>query len=470
MATRKRTALTAEDITKTSNRGGSVVRGLQAHEAGVLNVDPKVIAANPFNPPERSIPDESLAASIAEMEVLQPLLLAPINAWIAAHGDDFPHDDGAEWVVLDGHRRHAAALQAEKATVPAIERLDLIDKVDEVILAANSNRLALSPYEEALGFQRLINKGMKQTQIAKIQGVAQGHVSKRLSLLKLPLALATAVTARGTFGVSAALSLLEDCDTEVLERLAENFVTPEPGRWETQLGPQTRQARDAVLHDRAVVEAAKRAEELGTEVVLEDPEDRIKHRWWDYELNNDDEIAEAKEAGTLATAVINGQVRTISTKAKRRRTTSGGQAEEEREAKKAKKRREAFLIEKLAAGEVPFQGNQATLINRALKGSSADGHTVDVAAKFAVAAGILKNADDWRKHSSHDLKVSMANAVKLEYILTLAEMHQASPTLWGETSAELLDLLKSLGYAPTEREEQQVADYARHKAQYQNLN
>lgn len=456
MATRKRTALTADDITKTTNRGGSVVRGLQARGAEVQMIDPRSIAANPFNPPERSVPDENLAQSIAEMGVLQPMLVAPLSVWVEEHGDDFPHPDGTEWVALDGHRRHAAALQADLSEVPVIERRDLVDKIDEVILAANTNRLALTPYEEAMGFKRLIEKGMKQAQIASVQGVAQGHVSKRLSLLKLPTVLAAAVTSRGSFSLGKALELLEDCSADVLQELAEQFVPPVEGEWETRIDQQTRRARDAVRQRAAEVEARSLAEKHQVDIT---DDQRLRQSYWDYEISTEEAVAKAKEDGTLRVAVIGGSARLMST-VKTRQQSGNLATEADSEARKSKKRRGEFIMRQLEAKAIPFQGSQENLIKRALGGRGTDHQVVTVAARFATAAGLIKAEDEWAKHG--DLpKMSLATAIKFEYLLSLAETHQWRNYAYMSFDADTLQLyalIEELGYEPSEWEKKKKAE------------
>jgi ParB family transcriptional regulator, chromosome partitioning protein len=116
--------------------------------------------------------DLSDLASVATLGVVEPLLLTPR----AAGG----------YTIVAGHRRHAAAAAAGIARVPASIRAYTDGERIEVMLVENLQRRDLSPLDEARGYRRLLDLGLRQQAIAERLGVSQSHVSKRLCLLSLP--------------------------------------------------------------------------------------------------------------------------------------------------------------------------------------------------------------------------------------------------------------------------------------------
>jgi ParB/RepB/Spo0J family partition protein len=119
---------------------------------------------------------DELTESVRVFGVLQPLTVAP--------HPDLP----GEWVIIAGHRRHAAALQAGAEDVPVSVRADLMEPVDVIaaMLAENLHRADLSPIEEAAGYQQLIDLGLSESAVAKRTGRSKATVTRRLTLLQLP--------------------------------------------------------------------------------------------------------------------------------------------------------------------------------------------------------------------------------------------------------------------------------------------
>jgi ParB/RepB/Spo0J family partition protein len=128
---------------------------------------------NPANPRDAIGDVGELAASIRSVGLLQPLVVAP--------------GEGGRFVVAIGHRRKAACELAPLDPVPCFVRGDFVNGRDEeAMLIENLHREDLTPMEEARGYQRLIERGLSQRDIADRVGRNQSHISKRLALLKLP--------------------------------------------------------------------------------------------------------------------------------------------------------------------------------------------------------------------------------------------------------------------------------------------
>lgn len=146
-----------------------------------------------------------LAASITSVGIVEPLLVSPI--------------DDERYVIVAGHRRHAAAVKAGLTEVPCtIRTLTDAERV-EIMLVENLQRADLTPVEEASGYFRLLEHGMTQKELAKRIGRSARHVAARLALLELPKAVQDEVHG-GTITVADAQCLLAlRAEPEVIERL-----------------------------------------------------------------------------------------------------------------------------------------------------------------------------------------------------------------------------------------------------------
>jgi ParB family transcriptional regulator, chromosome partitioning protein len=121
-----------------------------------------------------------LADSIKHNGLIQPITVRPNN-------------QGFE--IVAGARRYRAAQLAELFSVPA--RIVEIDdaKALEWQLVENSQRVDVHPYEEAQGFQRLLDMpGYDVAALVEKSGKSASHVYARLSLLQLIPTVAEAFT------------------------------------------------------------------------------------------------------------------------------------------------------------------------------------------------------------------------------------------------------------------------------------
>ncbi|MCF6775100.1 ParB/RepB/Spo0J family partition protein [Thiotrichales bacterium 19X7-9] len=112
---------------------------------------------------------ESLAASIKEKGVLQPIIVR--------------RNDNGDYTLIAGERRYRAAKMAQLVTIPAIVRQEKDSDVLIIQLLENDQREKVSPFEEADAIYELIkHKKMKKSQIAKSLGRELSWVSMRLKL------------------------------------------------------------------------------------------------------------------------------------------------------------------------------------------------------------------------------------------------------------------------------------------------
>src|SRR3990167_6787049 len=116
---------------------------------------------------------EELAKSIRTQGIIQPLIVRPIGS--------------NKYEIIAGERRWRAAQLAGLTEVPAIIRSITDDAAIAIALIENIQREDLSPIEEAIAFDRLIDEfGMTHQQVADSIGKSRTSVTNLLRLLALP--------------------------------------------------------------------------------------------------------------------------------------------------------------------------------------------------------------------------------------------------------------------------------------------
>jgi ParB/RepB/Spo0J family partition protein len=149
-----------------------------------------------------------LARSIAGIGVVEPLLVTPIE------------DEPDRYLIVAGHRRHAAAVRAGVSAVPCLVRSMTDAERIEVMLVENLQRSGIAPLAEASGYFRLVGEhGYTVRRMAKQVGRSERHVRARLALLELPAAAQDALE-REELTVGQAEALLAAKDRpEVVEKI-----------------------------------------------------------------------------------------------------------------------------------------------------------------------------------------------------------------------------------------------------------
>jgi ParB family chromosome partitioning protein len=116
---------------------------------------------------------KTLADSIAEHGVLQPILVKPI--------------DGDRYIIVAGERRFRAAKMAGLSEIPAVVKELSELEAAEAALVENLQREGLNPIEEAAGIKTLMEEyGQTQEEAAKALGKSRPAVANILRLLDLP--------------------------------------------------------------------------------------------------------------------------------------------------------------------------------------------------------------------------------------------------------------------------------------------
>ena len=143
----------------------------------IIYIPTEKLLPNPYQPRRQFESEDmlSLADSIKENGILQPLLIKRINSC-----DYFE--------IVAGERRVRAAILANVEKVPCIE-LECDHEQSAVFsILENVQRCDLSFFEEATAIGQLMNHfGMTQSEIAKRLGKSQSALSNKLRLLKLPV-------------------------------------------------------------------------------------------------------------------------------------------------------------------------------------------------------------------------------------------------------------------------------------------
>ena len=129
--------------------------------------------------PRKDLGDLSeLTESVKINGVLQNLTVVP---------DESGPADAPRFIVIIGHRRLAAAKLAGLTELPCViaDRMTPAEQV-AIMLTENIQRSALTPYEEAKGFEQLrIDFGKSVKEIVKLSGFSETTVRNRLKLTKL---------------------------------------------------------------------------------------------------------------------------------------------------------------------------------------------------------------------------------------------------------------------------------------------
>jgi len=155
-----------------------------------------------------------LAASIKERGILQNLTVVPEDPAQYKKMVDSKRKYQGNYIAVIGHRRHAAARLAELTEVPCT--VAIMDDATQLatMLLENLQRADLTPYEQAQGFQMMMDLGETAVTIAAKTGFSKSTVYTRVKLLEFdPDKLKAAEARGGTLADYAALDKIKDPKT-----------------------------------------------------------------------------------------------------------------------------------------------------------------------------------------------------------------------------------------------------------------
>lgn len=171
--------------------------------------------------PRKDVGDVTeLAESIKKNGIFQNLTVVRGGKGVeVAHPDE---DDPDGYTVIIGHRRLAAAKAAGLETVPCM--VVEMDKKEQIatMLLENMQRSDLTIYEQAQGFQMMLDLGETKADIAEKTGFSETTVRHRLKLLELdPIEFQKAQERQVTFSDYIELEKLKrpESKTEALKAI-----------------------------------------------------------------------------------------------------------------------------------------------------------------------------------------------------------------------------------------------------------
>ncbi|MEU9983542.1 ParB/RepB/Spo0J family partition protein [Streptomyces sp. NPDC050856] len=148
-----------------------------------------LISQNPDNPREELRDLEGLADSVREIGVINAITVATIDAYLAERPDRADDlDEGARYIVIDGHRRLEASRLAGVPTIRVSVDNALVstdESLLEAAFVANVHRDDMNPLEQAQALRKLVDFYGSQSKAAKRLGIAQSTISSKLSILDL---------------------------------------------------------------------------------------------------------------------------------------------------------------------------------------------------------------------------------------------------------------------------------------------
>ncbi len=147
-----------------------------------------LVVANPQQPRTAFNPEQltELTESIREHGIIQPLLVS----------EQVDADGQTVYQLIAGERRLRAARAAGLERVPVTVRQTTPQELLELAIVENVQRADLSPLEEALAYQRLMDEfALNQREVGERVGKSRTAVANTLRLIELPSALRDALAA-----------------------------------------------------------------------------------------------------------------------------------------------------------------------------------------------------------------------------------------------------------------------------------
>lgn len=129
------------------------------------------LKAHPQNPRKDLGDLEELTESIKAKGILQPLTVV--------------EDGSGSYKVIIGHRRLGAAIHAKLEKVPCVVRVLTEEEQLQIMLMENMQREDLNAFEQAQGFQLMLDAGIKAKEIAEQTGFSQKTVKQRAEWAKM---------------------------------------------------------------------------------------------------------------------------------------------------------------------------------------------------------------------------------------------------------------------------------------------
>ncbi len=385
---------------------------------------------------------DELTRSIKGVGIVEPLL-------VTTH-DSLPKGD---YLIVAGHRRHAAAVAAEVVHVPVIVRTFTDAARVATAIVENVHRDALNPIEEATAYLRLCELDFTVRRLARTVGRSEKHVRSRLALLELPDRAHELIEA-GRLTLAGAEVLLAAKDRpEVIDEVLADDAAIEQSRIESAVRAATRRAEHAEA--RVALEAELAAADIE---VLDEDVDATPLA--DLGIDEKTHRVEPCHGVTIRSGYDGPQAIVVCTD-RRRHTKRGGsevksdrtavatdpEQERTRERRRVAERRAAFLADTIG-GRLP----KAAAVEFALR-MLLDRANSNDCGRACRLLGIEAGTNEWGStdwvrplrafadgSEASLLRASVAVAV------AMAEARIGAHTGFGDAAVELLGFLGDLGY------------------------
>lgn len=321
----------------------------------IQNIKINSLYPHPDNP-RKDLGDLSeLAASIKAKGILQNLTVVPGHIltkeeWIAlakpervtkanALGNYTAEYQPDGYTVIIGHRRLAAAKEAGLTEVPcAVCEMDEKEQIATMLLE-NIQRADLTVYEQAKGFQMMLDLGDTVGEVSERTGFSESTIRRRTKLLELDEQKFKAAEARGgTLFDYMELDKIEDPKEK--NRLLEKIGTDD---FSFQLKDQIRRQENIKRLDRIAEEISAWAEKTDKQ-----PEGTVWFKGASY-YGDTEHIDKPEDADTVKYYyVYSGNYITVYRTKDKEQTREEDQAKEEREEKDRKRRETVARLDEAA--------------------------------------------------------------------------------------------------------------------------
>jgi ParB family transcriptional regulator, chromosome partitioning protein len=180
-------------------------------DESIQEINVKELRPNPYQPRKVFQPEaiEELKNSILEHGILQPIIVRKSIK-------------GFE--ILAGERRFRAAKEAKLEKVPVVVREFTEQQMMELAVLENLQREDLTPIEEAIAYQTLMEKlNVTQEVLAKRLGKSRPHIANHVRLLTLPVKIQELIS-NGKISMGHGRALLGLKQKDKLTALVEKVI------------------------------------------------------------------------------------------------------------------------------------------------------------------------------------------------------------------------------------------------------
>ncbi|WP_138999854.1 ParB/RepB/Spo0J family partition protein [Rhodococcus zopfii] len=249
--------------TKTTATSKTTIEPLEGQLLADVPLDQLI--ANPRNPRDE-LGDLSDLATIADRQ-LQPGTVVSRTAWLKLWPEDEDDLGAAQYIVVNGNRRLAAAQKYGRPGLDVVLRDSIAVDKGEILWAATSENIDRRDFdvlEEAKAVELMVSEFGSADAAAKKLGRSKGWVSQRRALLKLAPELQAALRA-GDLAVRQARSLARvPLEEQVAAWEAAQNPDPEPAE-EEAAEPEAPQPKEPASKLEPVDKVAQALKRLGAD-------------------------------------------------------------------------------------------------------------------------------------------------------------------------------------------------------------